>query len=184
MMGSPALRRLEENTMLDVIEPPSARSLLPELPRSRGYCAVGLHMPKTNYNIGSVLRAAACFEAVMVVHTGRRYERACTDTNHTSRHKPLIRVDDLLDACPHDCEPVAVDLIEGAIPLDEFRHNTRSYYLFGPEDGTLPRRVVERCSRSIVIPAEFCLNLAAAVNVVLYDRIAKARRDRRRGGES
>lgn len=169
--------------MLDTtMEPFAKQALLPALPRKRGYCVIGLHMPKTNHNVGSVLRAAYCFDAAMVVHTGRRYWKSPTDTPNASLHRPLVLAENLLDVCPHDCEPVAVDLIEGAIPLDEFRHTPRTYYIFGPEDGALPRSIVERCARSIAIPAAMCLNLAAAVNVVLYDRIAKQRREQRRGG--
>lgn len=153
------------------------------MPPSRGFFAVGLVQPKTNYNVGSVLRAAYCFDAAFVAVTGTRYSKACTDTANTSRHRPLFHTDDVLSLCPYDCEPVAVELVEDATPLDEFKHTPRSFYIFGPEDGSLGKSIIDRCARKIVIPAHMCLNLAAAVNVVLYDRISKQRRDRRRGAE-
>ena len=149
-------------------------------PKMRGFCAIGLVNPKTSINVGSVLRAAHCFDASFVVVSGHRYSKAPTDVVNTAAHRPLFHADDILSLCPHDCEPVAVDIVPGAINLDEFRHLPRAFYIFGPEDGTLGKKITDRCARSIVIPSRMCLNLAAAVNVVLYDRIAKALRDRRR----
>ena len=151
------------------------------MPAARGFCAIGLVAPKTSMNVGAVLRAACCFNAAFVAVSGHRYHRAPTDTPNASLHRPLFHADDVLSMCPFDCEPVAVDLIPGAIPLDEFRHTPRTFYVFGPEDGTLGKAITDRCARIIVIPAAMCLNLAAAVNVILYDRMAKQRRERRRG---
>lgn len=150
------------------------------MPPPRGFCAIGLVQPKTSMNVGAVLRAAYCFGAAFVGVSGHRYSKAPTDTPNASLHRPLFHADDILSLCPFDCEPVAVDLVPGAMPLDQFRHTPRTFYVFGPEDGTLGKSITDRCARTIVIPAHMCLNLAAAVNVVLYDRIAKQLRDRRR----
>jgi len=49
-------------------------------------------------------------------------------------------------------------------------------HVFGAEDATLGRNVLSWCRDVVAIPGG-CLNLAAAVNVVLYDRIAKLLRD-------
>lgn len=85
--------------------------------KERGYAAIGLHMPKTPANIGSVLRAAGCYGAGLVAVSGNRYRRAGTDTQAAYRHIPLIHADDLHSVVPFDCVPVAVDLIDGAIPF-------------------------------------------------------------------
>ena len=151
---------------------------------TRGFCAIGLVQPKTSINVGSVLRAAFCFNAAFVAVQGHRYHKTPTDTPNFTLHRPLFHADDVLSLCPHDCEPVAVDIVPGAIPLDQFRHLPRAFYVFGPEDGTLGKAVTDRCARSIVIPSRMCPNLAAAVNVVLYDRVAKQLRDRRRNTET
>lgn len=79
-----------------------------------------------------------------------------------------------MDFIPFDCVPVAVDLVEGAIPLPSYVHPERAFYVFGAEDATLGRKVTDRCRDKIYVPmAVGCLNLAACVNVVLYDRAAK-----------
>jgi tRNA(Leu) C34 or U34 (ribose-2'-O)-methylase TrmL len=154
------------------------------LPKIRGFAAIGLVNPKNKINVGGVLRAAYCFDAAFVAVEGLRYTRSATDTTNTAAGKPLFHTDDIFSLCPFDCEPVAVELLDGATPLDEIRHTPRMFYIFGAEDQTLGRRITDRCSRTIVIPSRMCLNLAAAVNVVLYDRVSKALRDRRRNPEA
>lgn len=142
----------------------------------RGFAAIGLHQPKTLANVGSVLRAAHCYGTAMVAQSGRRYQNASTDTMKAYRHLPLLQVDDLFDVIPHDCVPVAVDLLDDARDLTHYVHPERAFYIFGPEDGTLGRAITDRCRDKIFVPTVFCMNLAAAVNVVLYDRMAKEQR--------
>jgi len=139
----------------------------------RGYAAIGLHSPKNNLNVGSVLRAAACYQAAMVATTGDRYRRASTDTTKAYRHIPLLSFSSLRDAVPFDCVPIAVDLVEGAKSLVTYTHPERAFYVFGPEDGTLGRDTLSWCRDVIMVPTAYCMNLAATVNVVLYDRMVK-----------
>lgn len=140
---------------------------------TRGYAAIGLHNPKTPANIGSVLRAAGCYSAAMVAISGKRYTRSSTDTMKAYRHLPVLQVDDLRDIIPFDCVPIAVDLIEGATALVSYVHPERAFYVFGPEDGTLDKSVLSWCRDITYIPTNRCMNLAATVNVVLYDRMSK-----------
>jgi tRNA(Leu) C34 or U34 (ribose-2'-O)-methylase TrmL len=142
----------------------------------RGFAAIGLHQPKTPANVGSVLRAAGCYEAAMVAMTGNRFKRASTDTMSAWRHLPLIEARDLRDIIPFDCVPVAIDLVPGARPLVGYTHPDRAFYVFGPEDGTLGKEVLSWCRDVVYVPTSGCMNLAACVNVVLYDRMAKEAR--------
>lgn len=144
--------------------------------KERGYAAIGLHMPKTPVNVGSVLRAAHCYGAAMVATSGRRYTKAPTDPQAAYRHIPLVQCDDLHSVVPFDCVPVAVDLIDGAIPLGRYVHPERAFYVFGPEDGTLGKGITEWCRDTIYVPTRYCMNLAATVNVILYDRMNKRQR--------
>ena len=70
--------------------------------------------------------------------------------------------------------PIAVERLPGALPLPKFCHPERAFYVFGPEDDTLNNTIVKRCNYTVMIPTAYCMNLAATVNVVLYDRLAKA----------
>ena len=122
------------------------------------------------------MRAAGCFSVDAVYYCGRRYARAApfsTDTHSALQRIPLQGVEDLLDTIAADMKLVCVELAEGADPLPDFVHPANAYYLFGPEDGSLRQTVIDRADAVVFIPSVGCLNLAASVNVVLYDRLAK-----------
>jgi tRNA C32,U32 (ribose-2'-O)-methylase TrmJ len=70
--------------------------------------------------------------------------------------------------------PVAVEVLPSSESLVDFVHPHNALYIFGPEDGSLTKGIKEVCHRFVSIPSKGCLNLGAAVNVVLYDRLAKA----------
>ena len=140
----------------------------------RGYAAIGLHQPSNRLNVGCALRAAAAYGAAMVAASGSTYGRARSDTQASYRHMPFLQVDDLHTALPYDCVAVAVDLLIDAESLTEFKHPERAFYIFGPENGTLDESVTAWCRRRVYVPTRHCMNLAATVNVVLYDRLLKA----------
>jgi tRNA(Leu) C34 or U34 (ribose-2'-O)-methylase TrmL len=138
---------------------------------------VALDNPKCIANLGGAMRAAQCYGAAMILVGGARMARIgkiATDTMKAYRHIPTVMTPDVMDVVPHDCVPVAVDLVEGAVPLHTYRHPERAFYVFGAEDATLGRRVLDRCRDRVMVPTTGCMNLAACVNVVLYDRHAKA----------
>jgi len=146
--------------------------------KSRGFACIGLLTPKIAANVGGVLRAAGCYGAKIVFYTGNRYDSGkmlITDPQKIHRHLPLINVDNLKQVVPFNCVPVAVDLIPNAIPLPQYKHPERAFYIFGPEDGTLGQQTLEWCRDVIYVPTNGCMNLAATVNVVLYDRMNKGR---------
>ncbi len=139
----------------------------------RGFAGIGLIRPKNVHNEGGIMRAAHCFGASLVMLQGARFQRQSSNVTRAERHIPTMHVDSIVDSAPHGCLRIAVDLIEGATDLRDFIHPERAIYIFGPEDGTLGKAVHERCQHVVSIPTAFCLNLAATVNVVLYDRMAK-----------
>jgi len=138
---------------------------------------IALSDPKSPANVGAVMRAAGCFGADAVFYTGNRYARSAkfhTDTHAASRKIPLTGVADLRDSAPAGMQVVCIELAEGAIPLADFQHPEQAMYIFGPEDGSLSQAVIDRADAVVYIPTIDCLNLAATVNIVLYDRAAKA----------
>ena len=139
---------------------------------------IALINPKSPTNVGAVMRAAACFQVDSVCYTGQRYDRAArfaTDTKDASRDIPLTAVTSPLDGMSTTMKLVCIELAEGATPLPEFRHPDKALYLFGPEDGTIAQEFIDKADAIVYIPTIGCLNLAASVNVVLYDRLAKTR---------
>ena len=138
---------------------------------------IGLTNPKSATNVGAVMRAAGCFSVDSVLYTGSRYDRSIrlnTDTKKISSTIPLTNVESLLAQKTDDIKVICVDLVEGASPLPAFTHPDRALYLFGPEDGTIKQTIIDQADAVVYIPTTGCMNLAASVNVVLYDRLAKS----------
>jgi tRNA(Leu) C34 or U34 (ribose-2'-O)-methylase TrmL len=142
----------------------------------RGYAAIGLYSPCKAVNIGSVLRASMCYGVAMVGIEGARYARQASDTTAAFRHIPLLH-GKLLEMIPYDCVPVVVELRDDARSLVDYQHPERAFYVFGPEDGDVPERIASKCRDRIYVPTRFCMNLAATANVILYDRMAKQKRE-------
>lgn len=142
---------------------------------SAGYAAVGLSGPKDAANVGAVLRAAGCYGVVQVNIENPRHGclKAATNTPKSHQFIPTFATGDVLDPRPVGCDVVAVEILDDAVPLPEFRHPARALYVFGPEDGSLASRITDRAQHVVFIPTTLCMNLAATVNVVLYDRLVK-----------
>jgi len=141
----------------------------------RGFACIALDSPKFPENVGAVLRAAHCYR-VAQVNLARC--RAVDLENHMNtpmahRHTPVFMTSDPLEYLPHDCQVVAVDLVNRAEPLTTFKHPQRAMYVFGAEDATLGQGILKRAQRHVYVPTQGCMNLAATVNVVLYDRMLK-----------
>jgi tRNA(Leu) C34 or U34 (ribose-2'-O)-methylase TrmL len=138
----------------------------------RGYSTIGLWHPKNENNMGSVMRAAHCYGSLMVALEGRRFKKGSTDTPKAWRNIPVIE-GELNKLIPYDCVPVAVEITNKARSIINYVHPERAMYIFGPEDGSLPDEIISWCRDTIYVPTKECMNLAATVNVILYDRMRK-----------
>jgi tRNA(Leu) C34 or U34 (ribose-2'-O)-methylase TrmL len=79
--------------------------------------------------------------------------------------------------------PVCVEIVPGTEDLLSFDHPEHALYIFGPEDREVPQGIRRVCHRFVRIPTAIPdddphsrtpYNLAAAVNIVLYDRLLKS----------
>ncbi|QJR82536.1 RNA methyltransferase [Alteromonas pelagimontana] len=141
------------------------------------HVSIGLINPKSATNVGAVLRAAGCYGASRIFYTGERYTRAKAfnaDTKAVHKTIPAQGVGFILEGKQPGAKVIAVELAEGATPLPEYNHPLNAYYIFGPEDGSIPKGVLQQCDDVVYVPTQGCMNLAATVNVVLYDRLAKS----------
>jgi tRNA C32,U32 (ribose-2'-O)-methylase TrmJ len=141
--------------------------------------------PKFDHNVGGALRACALLGAGRLAWTPERVPSPdrWPDGKRLPREERLRAYRDVQITTPcrghvitelasEGLQPVAVELRGAAEPLPQFVHPRRALYVFGPEDGSLSKGDLAACHRFVQIPASGCLNLAAAVNVVLYDRLA------------
>lgn len=145
--------------------------------------SIGLINPKSPHNVGSVMRAAGNFRVDSVFYTGKRYPRALMRnpdlpdmSRKVSQNIPLSEAAFLIDDVPADMKIICVEFAENAIPLPDYQHPEKAFYVFGPEDGTISQDVINRADAVVYVPTIGCMNLAATVNVVLYDRQTKSSR--------
>lgn len=152
--------------------------------------AVLLINPKYPHNVGGALRACAAFGVNTLNWTGERVqlydpkvkkkyrlprEERMRGYNQNVQFSP-IELDQTLDLLIRSqYTPVAVEVRNDFESMVHFDHllDKDVVYVFGPEDGSIGSRYLSYCHRHIYIPAHFCLNLAACVNVVLWDRYSK-----------
>ena len=134
---------------------------------------VGLVNPKFPQNVGAVIRATYAFGGQYVYIQGLRYQHSKTDTAKATRHIPVSNVENILNVVPIGAEIVCCEINDKSISLPRFHHPKSAFYVFGPEDSSIPDSILNQAKYVVTIPTTICLNLAGAVNVVLYDRISK-----------
>ena len=146
--------------------------------KERGFACIALDRPTDPVNVGHALRAAFCFDARLVIiggeTSGIRLPKLHTDPMRSFRHVPVIRSKILLDAVPESTAIVGIELSDDASTLMDFKHPERACYVFGPENGSISDEILSRCNHKIMIPTMASLNMGMTVNIVMYDRLAKA----------
>ena len=137
--------------------------------------------PKYPHNVGTALRATACFNIPQLWVSGERVLQEVEALKRLPREERLRGYRDVevayhpdpLAAMAGRTVPVAIEFRPHSQTLFDFQHDPHCIYVFGPEDGTLDRSIVTRCHRFVVIDTAHCLNLGSAVSIVLYDRALK-----------
>ena len=166
-------------------EPPTKKRFERRVERTsslteRGFACIALDRPTDGVNVGHTLRAALGFGARMVILGGAdpkiNVQKLSTDPGRAYRHVPVLEVDAIFDAMPNDCTPVAVEITDNATNLVNFVHPERACYIFGPENGSISSKILNKCQFIVKIPTTMSLNLGMTVNIVMYDRLAKATR--------
>ena len=132
--------------------------------------------PKFSHNVGATIRACSCFGVESLVWMGSRIDVSkYSRLPREERMKGYKSVQFVNDQRPFELferfTPVCVEVYDNSEPLTTFDHPENAVYVFGPEDGKVPQVIRRLCHRFVHIPAHFCLNLSAAVNVVLAHRL-------------
>ncbi|MGE0698470.1 MAG: RNA methyltransferase [Hyphomicrobiaceae bacterium] len=150
----------------------------PMLDTSRGYFAIGAERMSKSLNLGNLMRSAHAFGASFTFTIGASYSalEAIADTSRGSQHLPHYDwrcLDELV--LPRGCRLVGVELLDEAIELPRLQHPSRAAYVLGPEKGSLSPELLARCDLTVKIPARFCVNVAMAGAIVMYDRMISRR---------
>jgi tRNA G18 (ribose-2'-O)-methylase SpoU len=140
----------------------------------RGYFAIGAERISKPLNLGNLMRSSHAFGAKFFFTIGAHPKafESHADTSKSQGHLPFYHWANPGEmVLPRHCKLVGVELIEGAIDLPAFRHPLHAAYVLGPELGVLSDELLSRCDHVIKIPTAFCINVAMAGAIVMYDRV-------------
>ena len=139
----------------------------------RGYFAIGVESLSKQMNAGNLFRSAHAFGASFVFTIGGIYspKLAKSNTSKSISHMPVYNYQNFSDfSRPEGSTLVGIELIDEAINLPNFRHPKKAIYILGPEKGNLSQDILSSCQFTVKIPTKFCVNLAMAGAIVMYDR--------------
>jgi len=143
--------------------------------------AIILNNPKYVHNVGGIIRAASSWGIKQVWITGKRVFNLLDDLDRLPREERMKGYYDVswqfndrpFDYFRNKHTVVGVELLEGSSNIMSYQHNKNTIYVFGPEDGSIQKTFRMQCHSFVFLPTAHCLNLSAAVNVVMYDRSLK-----------
>ncbi len=142
--------------------------------KSKGYFGVGVEGLSKPMNAGNLFRTAHAFGAsfVFTIDAETRVKKVLSDTSAVPKNVPWFEYDSLAEMnLPNKCKIVGVELLDDAVDLPSFHHPLNAAYVLGRERGSLSEEMQEKCDYFIRIPTKFCLNVATAGAIVLYDRV-------------
>jgi tRNA G18 (ribose-2'-O)-methylase SpoU len=140
----------------------------------RGYFAIGAEQISKPMNLGNLLRSAHAFGASFAFTIGAHHNAfdSGSDTSRAVEHLPAYHWASLQDMqLPRGCRLVGVELTDDAIELPSFHHPLQAAYVLGPERGSLSPELLSHCAYVVKIPTSFCINVAVAGAIVMYDRM-------------
>jgi len=140
----------------------------------RGYFAIGAERISKQVNLGNLTRSAQAFGAsfVFTIDAHRKLGNPPSDTSSAKQHVPYFAWTSIEEMIlPENCRLTGIELVDEAIDLPSFRHPRCAAYILGPERGSLSPEVLRRCDHVVKIPTRFCINLAVAGAIVMYDRV-------------
>jgi tRNA G18 (ribose-2'-O)-methylase SpoU len=141
----------------------------------RGYFGIGVEGVSKPMNLGSLLRSAHAFGASFAFTIGAAFDAraaAQADTSATVASLPFHPYPDLAAfELPHGCRLVGIELMEEAVDLPSFTHPSQAAYVLGAERADLSPALLARCDFLVRIPTRFCINLAIAGSLAMYDRM-------------
>jgi tRNA G18 (ribose-2'-O)-methylase SpoU len=143
--------------------------------KQRGYFGIGVEGISKPMNLGAVLRTAHAFNASFAFSIGASFDVAAvlaSDTSVAFNSLPLqlhAGLDDF--RLPFGCRLIGIEIAEDAVDLPSFTHPLAAAYVLGAERDSLSPALQQRCDFIVRIPTKFCVNLAVAGAIVMYDRM-------------
>jgi tRNA G18 (ribose-2'-O)-methylase SpoU len=146
-----------------------------EAAKPRGYFGLGVEGISKPMNLGAVLRTAHAFNASFAFAIGATFDVAAvlaSDTSVAFNSLPVQLHDSIADfTLPLGCRLIGIEITADAIDLPSFTHPLAAAYVLGAERDSLSPELQARCDFIVKIPTKFCVNLAVAGAIVMYDRM-------------
>ncbi len=142
----------------------------------RGYFGIGIYKPKTEMNVGTLWRSAFNMGANFIFVIGARYKKQASDTVKAFMHIPFyeyVSWEDFKQHTPYNCQTVCIELDDRAKDLKNYVHPERAVYVLGAEDNGIPKEYLKGNQIVQINDCKYCLNVAVAGSIILYDRIIK-----------
>jgi len=145
----------------------------------RGYFAIGIDNASKKGNMGNLIRTAHAFGAAYAFavnpkveyHSGETVTRDFTDTSKSHQAIPFFNYASASEIeVPQGCKIIGIEITDESIDLPSFKHPLQAIYVLGGERSSLSEGMRARCDQFIKIPTKFCLNVATAGAIVMYDR--------------
>lgn len=142
----------------------------------RGHFGIGVYGLSKEVNLGTLWRSAYCLGASHIFLIGGRYAHQGSDTVKSWQHIPLLtysNLDDFLQHRPFRSQLIGVEITDRARPLERFYHPNIAQYILGPEGGSLPDKLLDKCQSIVSVDTKHCLNVSMMATIVAYDRKIK-----------
>lgn len=140
----------------------------------RGYFGVGVEGLSKPVNAANLFRTAHAFGAGFVFTIGATYpaREAMLDTSRAIENIPYYAWEGVEEAqFPKGCSLIGIEFLDTAYALPSFHHPSAAAYVMGAERGSLSPALLNRTAHIVKIPTAFCINLAVAGAIVMYDRL-------------
>ena len=143
--------------------------------RARGYFGIGAESISKPMNLGALMRTAHAFGASFTFSVSAAPSMRVaynSDTSKSASHVPYYQWDTIGEMkLPKGCKLVGIELTDDAVELPSFHHPQAAAYVLGGEARDLSPEMQALCSHIVKIPTRFCINLALAGALVMYDRM-------------
>lgn len=131
-------------------------------------------------NAGNIVRSANAFGSGEIILYGHKKfdRRASVGSEFYSHFRHLKFVEDLDELFKEYDEIVAIENIEGSVPLETFnwKKDKKTLMIFGQESAGIPDDVLEKCTATVAIHQRGSvrsLNVAVAAGIVMHDYVSK-----------
>lgn len=131
--------------------------------------AYGIYQPRKGQEVDELRRAVRPYEPDFTFQIGG-YQNP--EYPETFPHYVYRTFEEFIGSQERPLRVVAMELDTHALPLGKAGHLDDVAYLFGPNTGTIPRRILDQIGRVVMVetPGHRALHTSAVAAIVAHDR--------------